>query len=94
MSCTIRNNAETTCLSNFTDWNHFVLSWDHPLSRKDNTYSNLSLNHFSCIDHFIVTNNIFDCITANMVISEVTNPSNHDAMLVAFNFNITVKAIT
>ena len=40
----------------------------HPTSIKDNAYCNLSLNHFSCIDHFGVTRNIVDGISGNGVV--------------------------
>ena len=54
-TCFSRDNAHTKCLNTFVNKNNLELSWDHPLSIKDFTYNNLSLNHFSCIYHFIVT---------------------------------------
>ena len=38
------------------------------------------MQHKSCIDHFIVTKNIFDPIIGNMVLFETTNPSNHNGI--------------
>ena len=49
--------------------------------KKNYTYVNHSLQHKSCIDHFIVTKNIFDPIIGNMVLFETTiNPSNHNGI--------------
>ena len=68
------------------------MSWDHQVSNKDNTYNNFSLNHFSIIDHFIIAHNIYDSIISNNVINEVTNPSNHNAILLSFSLNINLAA--
>ena len=38
---------------------------------------NFSLSHFSCIDHFIVSSNIFDNISFSFVLTDGANPSNH-----------------
>ena len=75
------------------DRNNLIETWQHNLSKKDNTYCNLSLNHFSTIDHFLVTHNVFDCITANKVINEVTNPSTHCFIYMSFNFNVNLRPI-
>ena len=64
------------------------MSWYHQVSNKDNTYNNISLNHFSSIDHFIITQNIYDSIISNNVINDVTNMSNHNAILLSFSLNI------
>ena len=64
------------------------MSWVLQVSNKDNTYNNFSLNHFSSIDHFIITHNINDSIISNNVVNEVTNPSNHNAILLSFSLNI------
>ena len=87
-TCFNRLNAQTTCLTDFIRRNNLTLSWDHQVSNKDNTYNNFSLNHFSSIDHFIITHNIYDSIIPNNVINEVTNLSNHNAILLSFSLNI------
>ena len=51
-------------------------------------YNNFSLNHFSSIDYFIITHNIYASIISNNVINEVTDPSNHNAILLSFSLNI------
>ena len=88
-----RLNAQTTYLTDFIRINNVTVSWDHQVSNKDNTYNNFSLNHFSSIDHFIITHNIYDSIISNNVINEVTNPSNHNAILLSFSLNIILAHI-
>ena len=55
---------------------------DSSYSVADFTYTNFSLNHMSCIDHFIVTENVFDSIVSNNVIVDPTNPSNHNSVTI------------
>ena len=83
-----RLNAQTMYLTDFIRRNNLTVSWDHQVTNKDNTYNNFSLNHFSSMDHFIITHNIYDSIISNNVINEVTNPSNHNAILLSFSLNI------
>ena len=39
----------------------------------------------SCVDHFIVTENVFDSIVSNNVIVDPTNPSNHNFVVLSVN---------
>ena len=73
-----RANAQTECLTNFMGRNNLTSSWNNPVSKKEFTYTNLALKHFSCIDHFITTPNIFDCIIENVVIYDAQNSSSHN----------------
>ena len=77
-SCFERLNAQTECLNNFITRNNLEVSWNNSVSKKEFTYTNLSLNHFSCIDHILITRNLFDCIVDNYVVNEPCNPSNHN----------------
>ena len=90
-----RNNAQTECLNNFIERNNLVVSWNHPVSKKDHTYTNFSLNHFSCIDHIITTHNIYDCILDNYVLSAACNPSSHNVVslsIVVTNFSHVIES--
>ena len=50
-------------------------------SRPDFIYNNLfALNHKSCIDHFIVSMNVYDNIHLDHVICDPTNLSNHNSI--------------
>ena len=90
-----RNNAQTECLNNFIERNNLVVSWNHPVSKKDHTYTNFSLNQFSCIDHIITTHNIYDCILDNYVLSAACNPSSHNVVslsIVVTNFSNVIES--
>ena len=52
----------------------------------------MSLNHFSCNDHFIVTNNVYDSIINSNVIFDTTNPSNHNIIYLLFDFTVNFKS--
>ena len=41
-----RSNGQTECLNSFITRNNWCISWNHPVSKKDCTYTNLSLNQF------------------------------------------------
>ena len=89
-----RLNAQTKCLNNFISHCNFVVSWDHQVSEKEFTYANMSLNQFSCIDHIIMTNNIYDCTSDNFFLNDRCYPSIHNILFLSitvtdFN-NITI----
>ena len=79
-TCFSRLNAHTSSLNDFIERNNLAVTWD-------NAYCKLSLNHFSCIDHFV----IFDCISGNVVVCEAINPSNHTVLYLQFDFNISLN---
>ena len=54
-----RNTAQTRCLCDFMSMNSLAVSWEHTNATLDYTYCNLSLGHFSCIDHFVLGAVIF-----------------------------------
>ena len=59
------------------------LAWNHDRSKKD-TYVNDSLRHESCIDHFIVSLNIYRRIVQNRVLCDPINVSSHHTVLFEF----------
>ncbi len=59
-----RNNAQSKCLKSFIAHN--------------NTYTNDSLGHRFCIDHFIVSKNIFNLIVLLHVLSNGINVSKNE----------------
>ena len=81
-----RSNAQSACLTDFINRNRLISSWDNPHANIDFTYCNHSLNHFSVIDHFIVSSNIYDSITASIVLWDPTNISLHNAISVYVKF--------
>ena len=80
-----RSNAQTEFFKEFIFRNNFAVSWDHSLSKKDFTYVNMSLNHFSCIDHIIMSKNVFTYITDNFVLSDPCNHSSHNIVYMSIS---------
>ncbi len=75
-----RNNAHTSYLDDFISRNQFRLTWNNPLAIQDFTYVNNALNHRSCIDHFIVSSNIYSSLTSSKVHYDVSNLSSHNVV--------------
>ena len=85
-----RDNTQTTHLSDFMHRNNLTCTWGHSNSKPDFTYNNLTLNHNLCIDHFIVSRNVYDNIHLNHVICDPTNLSNHNLIeLIIFKYLLT-----
>ena len=57
-----RSNSQTERLNSFIAINNLYISWNDLFSNKDFTYTNVSLNQCSCIDHIIITKKYFDSI--------------------------------
>ena len=94
-TCFNRVNAQTQCLNDFVSRNNLAVSWDHENSVRDLTYVNTDLSHFSCIDHFIVSKNRFDCNINNCVVYDICNPSYHNLLLLTLSitsFNYIINA--
>ena len=75
-----RKIGQVDCLNDFISRYSFKIAWENTNSKKDFTYTNVSLGHKSCIDHILVDNCIFDRIIDNYVIYDGANPSNHNVL--------------
>ena len=76
-----RNNAQTNCFKRFLDTSNFDICWNSMNASKSCTYENINLGHQSCIDHFIMSMNVFDNITNCTIIDSVDNLSCHKPIL-------------
>ena len=54
ITCLDKRDTHLEYLKNFISRNNLYLSWDHSASNKDYTYTNFSLGHKSCINHFLL----------------------------------------
>ena len=77
-----RNNFHSTYLSQFMENVVLYNAWDHPNAKCDNTYLNYDLNHFSCIDHFMLSGNIYSKVAKCSVWDQSINPSYHHPVLI------------
>ena len=82
------SNAQTNCLDDFIERNNLLVNWNYANGSSENTYCNFALHHFSCIDHFIMSKNVFDSISKHNVLSDVQNPSSHIILSLSFEFKI------
>ncbi len=73
-----RDTAQVKFLKQFVARKKLCITWDHPNACKGDTYINDSLGHRSCIDHFIVSQNVFNLIEKMYVMSYGINLSKHE----------------
>ena len=55
------------------------------LAVTDLTSVNTDFSNFSCIDHSIVSKNMFDCIIKNFVVHDICNPSYNNLLLLTLS---------
>ena len=82
-----RDTYQTRFMSAFLERNEFCLSWHHPMAYKSNTYVNHNLHHESCIDHFVVSNNVYGNIRQNNVNDTPLNPATHCPVMLVFDIS-------
>ena len=80
-TCFFGSNAQINCLDDFIERNNLLVIWNYVNVSVENTYCNFALNHFSCIDHFIMSRNVLDSISKHNIISDVQNPSSHNTII-------------
>ena len=83
-----RPNAQCRYLTNFIQRNDLYVTWNNPISQKETTYNNHALNHASCIDHFIVSDNINKCLTENIVMHSPVNVSSHSMIKLSVSYKV------
>ena len=81
-----RTNAHTQYFCDFMDINKLAVTWDHTIAIIEDTYYNFALNHFSCIDLYIVSDNVFNSLCSHDVFRDVINPSSHSLISLSFHF--------
>ena len=72
-------------MNEFIDRNDLCVTWNHPLANTSNTYVNHNLNHESCIDHIVVSSNVFNNICSNDVTETPVNPSTQCPVTLTFS---------
>ena len=56
------NSAHVNYLKEFIYRHSLHVAWDHTSAQMEDTCVSHSLHQSSCIDHFIITDNLFECI--------------------------------
>ena len=85
-TCFARLNSHTGCLKSFMERNTLHACWDSTKTIVSDTYVNHALNHASRIDHFLLCDIAFQCIDKCEVRYDATNPSNHNVLFLALDF--------
>ena len=80
-----RDTYQTRFMTAFMERNDLRLSWHHPMANKSNTYVNHNLHHESCIDHFVVSSNVYGNIRQHDVNDTALNPSTHCPVMLVFD---------
>ena len=81
----VRDNCQTKTMRDFLDRNELHVTWEHPSAQRANTYVNHNLNHESCIDHIVVSSNVFGNICCSKVIETPLNPPRHCPVILRFS---------
>ena len=67
------------------------VAWKHVNVTYENTYVNHSLGHWLCIDHCIVSDNVFNERLDNRVVDSNDNLSNHLPVELSFSVNVNTR---
>ena len=85
--------SRSNMCNNFKDFigrHNLMVNWNDSNVSVVNSYCYFALNHFSCIDHFIMSKNVFDFISKvkHNLISDVQNPSSRNILSLSLEFKI------
>ena len=83
-----RDTAQSKCFESFLERNSLRVCWDHALATQQPTYINDSLHATSCLDHFLMSSNIFDSLWSCCVNTNPLNPSDHRDISVRINTTV------
>ena len=81
-----RNTAQTKCFNSFIERCGLKLGWDHSSARRQDTYFSESNDASSCIDHFLLNDNLFESISCCFVNTDPLNPSDHRDITLQVNY--------
>ena len=84
-----RDDAQTKALQDFIERNDLRMGWHSPHASQSHTYVNMDLNHFSCIDHFMLNDRLFVAIDEVSVARDPLNMSYHLPVILRLNDQLT-----
>ena len=82
-----RGTAQTHCFKQFIERNGIHIGWNHEKAIHSDTYINLALNQFSCIDHFLMSSNLFSSIIKHCILENYLNTSNHAPLILELSLS-------
>ena len=83
-----RNSAQTQCFNSFIERSRLKLCWEHSLADKQDTYYSEMSDATSCVDHFLLSENLFNGINRCYVDDNPLNPSDHREVVINFDYDI------
>ena len=84
----IWDTAQSKFFESFLERNPLRVCWDHALATQQPTYINDSLHATSCLDHFLMSSNVFDSLRSCCVNTNPLNPSDHRDISVQINTTV------
>ena len=79
-----RHNLQSRTLVDFNERNDLCVGWNSERALFSETYANIHLMHSSCIDHFIMSEGIFETVLDHRVVDDPLNWSSHNALMITF----------
>ena len=83
-----RNTAQVACFKEFIERNNLHVCWDNSNASRQSTYANYALMQFSCIDYFLMSNNLFSKVQSCSVNTSPLNPSDHRDIMIYFKYEL------
>ena len=80
-----RNTPHVNAFNDFSDRNNLLIGLDNPASLVEFTFESAGTNSRSLIDHFLVSDNLYDNIMLYEAHNSIDNFSDHVALTCMFN---------
>ena len=94
MNCDFKKaNAHDLYLSNLISYHDMFYVWQHENANCDYTYCDYHNDSYSCIDHFILSNNLRSKLQTAFVVSCPLNPSRHMPIVVQLTLKCEVITV-
>ena len=79
-----RRSAQVRQFNDFIENNSLFLSWDSVNAKQDTTCNYIELNQSSCLDHFALSEGMFNAVLKSSVVHRGCNMSKHSVVLCTF----------
>ena len=88
-----RFTAQTECFRNFLARCGLRVCWEHALADQQDTYHSEINDATSCVDHFVMSENMFSNINNCNVDTNPLNPSDHKEVVMEINYDPTAVVV-
>ena len=84
-----RSTAQTACFKSFLERCGLRVCWEHALADQQDTYHSEINDATSCVDHFVMSENLYSNIKSCRVDTNPLNPSDHKEVVMEIDYNPT-----